>query len=335
MRRHSEEAKRQFLGKYPDQYGFLDFYSSLQKLPDFGKRHTASFSSSSSLFANDNEKVLIFHLTDRGFYSEINNLFNAAIYCLHNKTGLIIDDSNFLYKDQAGWDDYFERFWDLETNPGGSRYFDLHYRNDQKLWNRVLHYDYDSVSIPRLGLLPGHAFENKRQIAQRIYRLKPHVERMLTDRIRQFKLPKTYAACHIRRGDKVGELPGYPEADRVESSMYLDKILDDFPDVRTLFVCSDAYSAVEEIKWCIQEKGLQINVITTCLPENVGHSTEMLKDEFPDPFENVLRLMVDAEVSARSTCFVGTFSSNVSRFVALMHANPKRCFSLDEKWHVR
>ena len=255
-RRQSVEAKNQLLGKYPDRYGFLDFYNYMNKRPEQKSSLEQEVGSlSERLFSNNNDKILVFHLTDRGFYSEINNLLNAAIYCLHNNIGMVVNSKHFLYKEKAGWDDYFERFWEDANNAEHTRYFDLHYRQSVELWNRVTNYNYETVTMPALDL-EGNAFENKRSIAQLIYRLKPDVQALLDKRIEQFKLPKTFAACHISRGDKVGDMPGYPESERVDGSVYLDKVLEDFPDVRTLFVCSDAYQAVQEISECIHARGL-------------------------------------------------------------------------------
>ncbi len=326
-RRQANEVKNQLMGRYPDRYGLYDLYRVVSPArsdaPAAGK-----------LFANRNSKLLIYGLTQRGFFSEVNNMINAAIYCMDTDTGLVINADAFLYRAAKGWEDYFMRFWEIPEPARSQRQFELHYRSDLKLWNRIRAYPYEQVDIPARGLCKGQVFENKKRITTRIYQFQPTVRQELDARVASLGLPEAYAACHIRRGDKVGEQKGQSESERIEASDYVDRLVVRYPEMKALFVCSDSYASIEEAKQHIANRGLDIRVYTTCAPTAVGHSTELLKEQFDDPYTSVLQLLLDVEVCARARYFAGTYSSNMSRFIALRHADATRCFSLDEPWHA-
>ncbi len=326
-RRQAREVKNQLLGRYPDRYGLYDLYRAVS--PAKGLAPSAG-----KLFPNRNAKLLVYGLTQRGFFSEINNMINAAIYCIDTDTGLVLDTEAFLYKHEKGWADYFVPFWETPDPSLPQRRFELHYRSDIKLWNRIRTYPYETVAVPERGLCNGQVFENKRRIAARIYQFQPDVREYIAQQIDDMRLPEGYAACHIRRGDKVGEQKGQPESERIEAADYVDRLLQDYPELPALFVCSDSYASIQEVQQYIAAKGLGIPVYTTCQPTALGHSTELLKEKFENQYASVLQLLLDVEICARAKCFAGTYSSNMSRFIALRHADATRCFSLDDAWHV-
>ncbi|MEM8484868.1 MAG: O-fucosyltransferase family protein [Bacteroidota bacterium] len=326
-RRQAKEVKNQLLGRYPDRKGLYDLYRAVSPAQ-------RPVSLAGKLFPNQNAKLLVYGLTQRGFFSEINNMINAAIYCMDTDTGFVLDTEAFLYKAEKGWEDYFVRFWETPDRSGSQRTFELHYRSDLKLWNRIRAYPYETVHIPDRGLYNAQVFENKRRITARLYQFQPAVRNHIEAQIEEMKLPAGYAACHIRRGDKVGERKGQPESERIEAADYVDCLLQENPEMPALFVCSDSYASIEEIQQYIEARGLDIAVFTTCAPTAIGHSTELLKEKFDNPYDSVLQLLLDVEICARAQHFAGTYSSNMSRFIALRHADASRCFSLDEAWHV-
>jgi hypothetical protein len=46
-------------------------------------------------------------------------------------------------------------------------------------------------------------------------------------------------------------------------------------------------------------------------------------------------MVAEVEIACRSQLFVGGYQSNVSRYVALTHRCPRRCFSVNnqKRWH--
>lgn len=57
------------------------------------------------------KKTLIFHLGhSAGFYSEINNMVFAIIYCIQHNICFKLYSSDANFREKDGWDDYFNPF---------------------------------------------------------------------------------------------------------------------------------------------------------------------------------------------------------------------------------
>ena len=47
--------------------------------------------------------------------------------------------------------------------------------------------------------------------------------------------------------------------------------------------------------------------------------------------EEMIDVFVDIEIARKSIIFVGTLTSNFSKYIKLSHKNPNMCFSLDKQ----
>jgi hypothetical protein len=148
-------------------------------------------------------------------------------------------------------------------------------------------------------------------------------------------LTRPFAAFHIRRGDKVegyvidGEL--IREGDNVAASAYVHLLNRRAPAVRSIFVMTDDYRCVEDVRTAAQGRIVQ----SLCLPSERGYR----QDEFSAldgerKGASLRRLVAETEIAAASSLFIGGFKSNVARFVTLCHHRPGRCFSIDgqKRW---
>ena len=72
---------------------------------------------------NSFKKKLVFNLgVDAGFFSEINNMVLAMLYCLDQKISISLYSSNANFKVEKGWDDYFISFCTEDINFNHSKF---------------------------------------------------------------------------------------------------------------------------------------------------------------------------------------------------------------------
>jgi hypothetical protein len=277
----------------------------------------------------------VFHLTDRGFFSEVNCLLGAAVYGLLIRRRIIVNEDAFA----AGpWGDYFASRLPREESPAmvaavppesvaassSSKLFGQIRRRMQRWqrWRRPGFY-------PGIGVCFGF-FRPARAIANAL--AQP------ASRDWQQHMPsEPFAALHIRRGDKI-EGPAFPgqaeaveaEGEAIPPERYVELVAAKAPRIKTLFVLTDDFSAVEDLR--AVASGYRI--VTLAEPAERGYrqpSFDLLPLETKR--RQIRRLLVETEVAARSQIFVGGFKSNVARYVALTHDRPRNCFSVDGLAH--
>lgn len=233
-----------------------------------------------------------------------------------------------------------KRSYDFQLETGrSSMYFSSgdyeHYL--QKFWRDPLPYPlyrqiYHSYGIDQMfRTIRKHrmSFQQKRQLTQQIFQFQPAIAERIEAIIAQLDLSPIYACFHIRRGDKVGESESgsrHREARRFETRQYLGKT-----SLKCLYVCTDDYRSFRDLKAIVPPT---YRFATLCPPHETGHSTcnrNLAKRYFSE--EEVVRLLCEIVIASRSKVFVGTYSSNLSRFIALIHQNPCECYSLDIGWH--
>jgi len=129
-----------------------------------------------------------------------------------------------------------------------------------------------------------------------------------------------FVALHIRRGDKV------KETDLIPVDRYLEAILHVKPEMTRVFIATDSYAAVDEFKSLCPESW---QVVSFCQPENMGYSqTQFNGQESFHKKEQMICFLTDLHFLAKSRYFIGTYSSNIARTVALIIGR-EACCSLD------
>ena len=273
---------------------------------------------------NDNESPFLFTLTDRGFYSEINNLLNAFLYGLIVKRHLYIDLSMFC-KGDLEWSDLYSSQLPLVTESC------LHEIEPNWIVESVKSPGFKEIrSVVIQHHIEESVFSLKRTLAKKLCKTTQTVEVE-----KYFSTP--YVAIHIRRGDKVdGYLGGNGiltiEGERNPVEDYLSIIKKQAPDIQHIFVMTDDYTIIDELK--AMDHGLEIE--TFCEPAELGYATtefRLLESEVKT--FAIQRLILETEIAIKSQVFVGCYLSNVSRYIALMHQFPNNCFSVDseQEWH--
>ena len=169
--------------------------------------------------------------------------------------------------------------------------------------------------------------QTMRQVFHWIFRLQPHTRAL----VKLFKQPlvkalrRPYIAMHVRWGDKVGKnnFKGEPiEGEMVPLRVYRDLVYCYYAQhgsnmiPRTLFVATDDYDAVVELKKLM---GKDFHVVTTAHPHHKGFSiTDYHTETEASKFDKAVSLWGDMELLAGGEVFVGNMQSNIVRIVHLM-----------------
>ncbi len=279
--------------------------------------------------------AVIFALSRRGFFSEINVLVLNVAYALAAGEDLFLDDSAFL----VDWDDLLE-----PTLRSGSQLRKRRYRRvtpsslrgDRTAWFQRLHWvkrDCDAglhVSVPSIGF-EGTWRDLLFQVSKQVFIPKPEIVALADQAQAELGLQSRFAAIHVRRGDKVagdrlanGDLR--VEGEVVPVAAYVRELSARAPDIRRVFVLSDDYR--EAVQAQAQFPDLQF--VTLCTPEEEGYFQQsFLAMSHEGKVRSLRRLMAEVLIATRSAVFVGAYRSNVSLTIAALHSRPDDCVSVD------
>ena len=84
------------------------------------------------------KETLVFGVgLEAGFYSEINNMILAVVYCLDNNIKFCLHSESANFKFLRGWTDYFEPFCDEKNNWFTNR-FDHRFPTDTVLYKKYI-----------------------------------------------------------------------------------------------------------------------------------------------------------------------------------------------------
>jgi hypothetical protein len=297
------------------------------------------------------DNPFVFTLTERGLFSEVNNLLNAIAFGLITRRRLLVDQTMF---QGMSWSDFFDADLPGLASPlpidpewiitgVQSRHFRTIRNKVFETWRRGKRFHPASY-----GLKPFDIFTLRRRLAQIfcVRRIGPDFDCSIshtpdfyrTETAQWHKLnlqPRKFGAIHIRRGDKI-EGEGYVnasgqlviEGESTPISTYLDLVRKWTPSINALFVVTDDYAAMGELR----SLAPKLRFVTLCPEESAGYrNREFLKRSLEDRTKGLDRLLTEVQVASQSAFFVGPFKSNLSRFVANVHWNPERCISVD-KW---
>jgi hypothetical protein len=294
------------------------------------------------------EKV-IFHLTYRGFCSEINNMTLAILYCLINKKQFVLFSEKWVASYSGrGWEDYFVPFCD-QTNgrmhyrkhafPSGGydrirssiykRIFPMNQTTHEiwgNLWKpNLIEHHFD---IPELGII-GDIFLAKKVLLTELFVINMKSKRELVKRKNQLNLPEHYLSMHIRRGDKVSGAK--KETDEVSIDNYFEAIQKAHTSSKTLFVATDDFSVIKYI----QEKYSEYQIVTSSKPKSTGFvEADFITQSADYRRENTLDLLSDLNVLIHSEVFVGTFSSNIGLIVKNLRPIDAPTISMQSEWRA-
>ena len=265
-------------------------------------------------------KRICLHLTSRGFFSEINNLLSISVYASIKSAALYICQDNF---NDLEWSDFFEsKLAFISTNeakeviPPCWNITDYTHKAFRRAnYSLSLRHLIDSKNMLLRKPWTSNIFRLKKEASDELFRVKPEI---LTS---YAKLPPSYGAIHVRRGDKL-----IHEGDYVSASQYVSTINKQWPEISDILVLTDDETVIEELQ---AETG---KIRFTLIAHNNlnGHvEASFNRLDKGTKKERINRLLAEVSLACNSEFFIGPFKSNVSRFIALNHKSPSQCKSID------
>lgn len=168
-----------------------------------------------------------------------------------------------------------------------------------------------------------HLLGLPRSITSNFLQFTDYVQQVVDSTIRNLNLPEEYACFHIRRGDKVNEKlswlskrgPNGGEAIRINFDKYLYK-LKSYKDISTIFIMTDDFKVISEAKAYIEKYNLKYKLRYITPKNHLGHSTiDCRNGVFTFTISDIMTILSEISIAKLSTCFVGTYSSNIFRFI--------------------
>lgn len=291
------------------------------------------------------DNKLTFHLgAEAGFFSEINNMILAMIYCLDNRIKFTLYSKRGNFSLINGWIDFFLPFCDQTE-------FYLHKRynrranqvkNSKKLppkflklitgneyltqdiWNsfRNSRFSNKQFSIPELGIKDASLLQVTRTIIPMIWRYQPDSEKIIEKYKSSIELPPDYISIHIRFGDKNIESNTYSIQKYIEKASLVNFS-------KNAFILTDDYKVIEEL----EKNYPDWNFRTLCSPTEKGYRhSDFKKYDNHEKYLQHLKLLASIDLCAESKHFIGTYSSNPGMFLG-MRIGEENCSCLDfDNW---
>ena len=281
------------------------------------------------------QPLLIWQLTNRGFGSEINVMLLAILYSLEKNMefALCSKFSNISYC--LGWRDYFHPFCEEIDNTILER--DLMFCERTlgatfssfqqklalwKLFRRRIYLTRDvfgyiwcrdfiekSFSIKDQGI-EGDSYLACKKILHSIWQLNDRTQKVVSEMRASIGFNnEPYFALHVRRGDKA--LESVP----AEILRYVERVCEVRPDIKNCFLMTDDFEVVSELR-CIRPDW---EVKTLCDPLKQGHQQHQFNALSSESRKQKMEaLLTELTIAQESQFFVGTYSSNVCRLMALL-----------------
>lgn len=287
---------------------------------------------------------LIFHIgVNAGFFSELNNMVLAVLYCLkhHICFQLYSDDANF--KLEKGYSDIFIPFC---TEVHDERLSKLNFRwyNDEReklrpsvetlkselqveyftqdLWLQFTEYLY--FDIPELEI-KGKTEVAARQIMPIIWNFNDKIQHIIDDRIQSLKLPSSYTGFQLRGGDKNIETAIIPGTEYITKANQLGC-------TKNGFILTDDYRIFLDV----QRAFPNWRFYTLCSEEEHGYFYDEYMSLSPkEKFDRLINLITAIEVLSHSEKFIGTYNANPGMFLGMV-MQADRIVGMDrKKWDYR
>ena len=261
---------------------------------------------------------------------------NHYIYALKNNLNFEINNANWLFKYNLGWEDYFENI-------------NINYKEN----NQIINCQFNQI-------LFNYSIQDYKNVLENIYKYNNNTIQLINQKKIEFNLfDKEYASIFIRRGDKL-----LKESDYIHSSVYLKYLLELNPTFNIIYLQTDDYNCYLELEEYIQNNNLNITLITLC-DKNCkgmiifdGHKNSILCSNFEkvnnidylknnmsnysifkpinqmnneEIYKHTLDMIIGIDIVLNSSLVITDYSSNVARFIKLKHKNSDCVYDVQSK----
>ncbi len=307
------------------------------------------------------EKKLVFHLGSRsGFFSEYNNMLLCMIYCLQHRIQFQLFSRDLSLGFENGWTDYFEPFCP-ETSNGLHRLFNSRFPRptpqfklrkafgplvksltgcdyltyelwdefralcSEDGWQRLENRGRETESGDQKSVHGDIASlrEQCHDLVEMTWRFKPEIKEDIRKEAEEADLPKNYLAVHIRRGDKIKENEDSPLA------TYMEK-LKSLSILRDVLVMTDDYRIFKQL--ITDYPDWSFHTLENDKQDGYQHRKNK-KTSAQKKRDGTIRFFAGIELSANAEHFVGTFSSNIGKYMGL-RMKKEQCHAIDNNQWV-
>lgn len=270
---------------------------------------------------------------EAGFFSEINNMVMAMVFCLENKLQFRLYSANSNFGNDI-WKDYLLPFTKHTTAKSHALFNERPYIHKQphpldinelfsikkSLSTQLLTQDvwpyirnkefYNLEHFVDSPYISGNLTLVTSILINCIWNYNSGVKKRISQLMETIKTPEKYAAIFVRRGDK------YIEAPLQEIKKYIDKVdaltnSKDFP----LFISSDDSRIILEAKHLFPDR----NFIHFNFEGDKGYFMEDFKSNYSKEQQKakIIQLLAQVDVLKKAAYFVGTYSTNVGVFIGM------------------
>ncbi len=287
------------------------------------------------------DKCIVYRLTTNGLFAEWHDITMTMIYAWKKGRQFVLDSSHFLYGPEQGWCEFFEPFCRAAEDVDPAM-ITVKFEFNPKLPNNrntqiLRNHQPDRLQIGELQL---QGFDFIHDFFKRmIFRINATCIPRVAAHLQRLSLPADYLAVQIRRGDKLGEDSYYPAA------LYLQHLGEDI-DGSTIFVMSDDFGAVEEVRHLLKIDGLKTHIRTLAEPKERGFDISLMRSgkEFTavsrtdaramqdDSLEqHTVRLLAEMIAAANASRFVTTEISYLGTAIKALSRNPQQVYLLNPR----
>jgi hypothetical protein len=291
------------------------------------------------------KKVCVYRIgNEAGFFSEINNMVIAMVYCLEHSLQFRLYSANSNFGDDI-WKDYFNPFTIHSTSASHFLFNERPYIHKrpyrlcieelfsikqelskqfltQDIWPYLRdksRYNYNhTVNSPDIK---GTLTEVTTILIECIWKYNRSTKTKIYELVKSLEIPGSYCAFFIRRGDKD------IEAAHEELHKYFD-MMDSVHegDRLPVFIGSDDYQVIEEVKNLYSDRAIYHFNFEDDKGYFMGEFLSNYSKE--EQKAKIIRLLAQVEVLKNARVFVGTYSTNVSVFIG-MARNCHNCYDIN------
>jgi hypothetical protein len=281
---------------------------------------------------------------ESGFFSEINNMIMAMVFCLENNLNFQICSANSIYGDDI-WKDYFSPFTAHKTSFEHLLFNERPYIQKiphkltveelfvikkamakqfltSDIWPYIRNKQiYCLDYIVEKGPMTGPLLEVTAQIIALIWKFNPATKLLINSLVKTYEPDEPFASVFIRRGDKI------KEAQETEIEMYLNKAdsVSQRPNC-PIFLCSDDFNVIKKAK----ELQPYRKIIHFDFQEDSGYDMSLFVSKLTksEQKNKITKLLAQVEIIRKSQFFIGSYSTNVSVFAAMQRGN-QQCYDVN------
>jgi hypothetical protein len=298
-----------------------------------------------------------YNLTGRGLYSELLNLMLAIVYSEKNNLHLIVNTYHWNSRYRDGWTDYFKPTISSTNQIATAQvhFFGFQYKITPRSFLKnpiqeirhllacTINYGFkkyykclltDDILIPMRSRYFVDSIGDIKtwqlkltDIIKRIYIYNDEIAAIISGYKDIIGIPNNnYIGVHIRRGDKIRS----KEMSEINIEQYAIAIKRNAFHSKNIYIATDDVTVVEELRL---QLGNEFNIYFNVLLKTDGFDeTRFNKKSKKSRFTETILALLDVDILANSSYFIGTYSSNFSRVIPCLREF-KNCESIDIEWH--